>query len=513
MAQAHAQLIADLNDRPFDAATKRMDRSMESFALDAVREFEKVEQAAKASSAAMEQSFQKALASYNTMQDRMSRSPARKPDFRDQLMNDPRAGMDSKGGGKGGSGIYRAGQVGLQLQDISVQMQAGTKASTILLQQGTQLASIFGPTGAIIGGVSGIVAMVGAWAIGLDKVIAREEKLAKEAVKRAALMKDIFGGAADAEKDALHSTRRRLFGDEEADQIKRAEDHQERLQKIQNSRLPGLDVAIEAENKRFQEAEKLIEHNKQKAVDAEHEKEKAAIAGMKRINDSLKAQANNESPADMTMRLARDVTDIIAERDKLSGAEWLQKDNEALGVMAELAKTARGETEKHIKAQEDQAKKFEDSLDGAKKAYENLKDAVQKSIMSVWGEFDKAARNSINNADALMQARSVTRGNQILQNAQNIMDPQAAKDRARAARKEDRAIRSAIKREVEQEDAAERNRGGFGMTKEQREARIRGKMADVDAARRRNDKVSIDEADIQKLAAQIANENAKLIAK
>lgn len=50
----------------------------------------------------------------------------------------------------------RAAQVGFQVQDIAVQAQAGTAATTILAQQGSQLLGIFGPTGAILGGVLAI---------------------------------------------------------------------------------------------------------------------------------------------------------------------------------------------------------------------------------------------------------------------------------------------------------------------------------------------------------------------
>jgi hypothetical protein len=53
----------------------------------------------------------------------------------------------------------RAGQVGMQVQDIAVQAQMGTSAVTILAQQGTQIASIFGPQGAIVGALIGVGAV------------------------------------------------------------------------------------------------------------------------------------------------------------------------------------------------------------------------------------------------------------------------------------------------------------------------------------------------------------------
>lgn len=52
-------------------------------------------------------------------------------------------------------------QVSYQLQDIAVQAQMGTSAFTILGQQGPQLASIFGPGGAVIGAFVAFGAILG----------------------------------------------------------------------------------------------------------------------------------------------------------------------------------------------------------------------------------------------------------------------------------------------------------------------------------------------------------------
>lgn len=52
-------------------------------------------------------------------------------------------------------------QLGFQLQDIAVQAQAGTSAFVILGQQGPQIASIFGPGGAVVGAVVAVAAAIG----------------------------------------------------------------------------------------------------------------------------------------------------------------------------------------------------------------------------------------------------------------------------------------------------------------------------------------------------------------
>lgn len=45
------------------------------------------------------------------------------------------------------------GQLGFQVQDVAVQLQAGQNAMLVLGQQGSQIASIFGPGGAVIGAI------------------------------------------------------------------------------------------------------------------------------------------------------------------------------------------------------------------------------------------------------------------------------------------------------------------------------------------------------------------------
>ena len=54
-----------------------------------------------------------------------------------------------------------AGQLGHQIQDVAVQLQMGTNAMIVLGQQGGQIASLFGPRGAIIGAFISVAAAAG----------------------------------------------------------------------------------------------------------------------------------------------------------------------------------------------------------------------------------------------------------------------------------------------------------------------------------------------------------------
>lgn len=72
------------------------------------------------------------------------------------------AGNETEKTGNKLSGFGRnATAVGVQLQDIAVQAQAGTSAFVILGQQGSQLASSFGPGGAVFGAVIAIASAIG----------------------------------------------------------------------------------------------------------------------------------------------------------------------------------------------------------------------------------------------------------------------------------------------------------------------------------------------------------------
>lgn len=54
-----------------------------------------------------------------------------------------------------------AGQMGHQIQDVAVQLQMGTNAMVVLGQQGGQIASLFGPKGALVGAFISVAAAVG----------------------------------------------------------------------------------------------------------------------------------------------------------------------------------------------------------------------------------------------------------------------------------------------------------------------------------------------------------------
>lgn len=69
----------------------------------------------------------------------------------------------------GQNAAYRVGLLSQQAQDVAISMQMGMSASRVIAQQGSQIASIFGPKGMVIGGVIAIGAAIAEWAFNTKK--------------------------------------------------------------------------------------------------------------------------------------------------------------------------------------------------------------------------------------------------------------------------------------------------------------------------------------------------------
>jgi len=81
--------------------------------------------------------------------------------------------------GGGQNAAYRVGMVSQQAQDVAVSLQMGMSASRVIAQQGSQIASIFGPKGMVIGGVIAIGAAIAEWAMNTKAAEAAAEKYKK----------------------------------------------------------------------------------------------------------------------------------------------------------------------------------------------------------------------------------------------------------------------------------------------------------------------------------------------
>lgn len=197
----------------------------------------------------------------------------------------------------------RAAQVGFQVQDIAVQAQSGTAATTILAQQGSQLLSAFGPTGAILGGILAIgSAATGVFLKMGDDVESVEQKAEKlkealefvrenaeklnseridmsrkaieESIQLADLLRQSFESVQKAEQQASENA---LHNAEKL-----------RLLQVEIRRLKGEEVDEVAElTKQTEYQIAVAEQARQKQIQAEQEKAQAALQQQQSLQDAL----------------------------------------------------------------------------------------------------------------------------------------------------------------------------------------------------------------------------------
>ncbi|MDA7931785.1 hypothetical protein N9B42_02335 [Akkermansiaceae bacterium] len=114
------------------------------------------------------------------------------------------------------------GQVGHQVQDIAVQLQMGQNAMLVFGQQGSQIASLFGPHGAIIGALLAVGAAVATSFIPSMKKSSDETKT----------LSDRINDLNEELKDITESQRRYLLGQQAIKSAKLKDDLVEDLQAL-----------------------------------------------------------------------------------------------------------------------------------------------------------------------------------------------------------------------------------------------------------------------------------------
>lgn len=105
------------------------------------------------------------------------------------------------------SGMMRGGiqQLGFQAQDVAVQLGAGTNAAQVFAQQGSQILSVFGAGGAVLGAFVAIVGSLGAAYMrsgAMTKSFADEHEELNELLDEASAL----GGTAQEQFDRLEDT-------------------------------------------------------------------------------------------------------------------------------------------------------------------------------------------------------------------------------------------------------------------------------------------------------------------
>lgn len=322
-----------------------------------------------------------------------------------------------KGAG-GGKGLYQIGQVSQQIQDVSVSLQSGASAATVIAQQGSQIASIFGPSGQIIGGVialaAGLSVVLNKTKEITDKVEAAEKKLAEGKAADQRVIEEGQTAALEASVERM----KRLYGEEAAERLKIAQDTQKKIDDIESSAASDEVRSVAIQRIRDAAEEKLA---------AFDERNKKAFHDWSTRVDELNAklrELNEEvapiSTAQKLKMIADDYAKIVDARNKeASGSgEWIKKDIAAREKELDLRKAI-------IEAQKEQ-------LDNADK----LRKSEAKALHDLAAQLDQTA-NIVASAtrNAFM---SVTR-----------IATEAIKDAARKAKQEYESAQKALEDKID----------------------------------------------------------------
>lgn len=226
---AHAMLVVGMDTKGVDVATRKVVTEFDAMRTKVLRTWDQMDARAEQSS--------KRMAAVSRGYDRAAV---------ERMMP---AGPSGGGYGVGASNKYRVGQIGMQLQDIGVQMQMGAKATTIILQQGTQIASLFGVRGAIYAGIGAMLIVYYDW-------ISGEKQLAKQMEEGNALAKQRYD-VVKAIKDTEEETEDILSGKDKQEQaIERG---------FQRKMHASDDIGV-LPGKAGDDARKLIDKSQQAAV-------------------------------------------------------------------------------------------------------------------------------------------------------------------------------------------------------------------------------------------------------
>lgn len=415
----------------------------------------------------------------------------------------------SRSRGFAGAGGSSLGAVSLQAQDVAVQLQNGAKWSTVIAQQGSQIASIFGPGGAILGGALAIGAAIYTWVTGSKEANKQfEESAAKLKAMQSAGESLRAGAQADAQAAGLAGKKGTAL------EMARLEiDHAKELAKIKEQAAQNGDKAMEkiaesAENERYAAERKAIEEKATiEAVNARTEKEKE-LEGEKARGRTADAQRSALLLTD-TEKLKQIELEIAAIKNRSAVSSTA-----SIAERTRDAKSVANLAEKELEKAKLEQKIMED---GNKSARQGLEESIQRA--------DKVAEIRKNIADLEGQMETEKAKDKVEQSAevgerikekaaQARMSPGERQAQAREERDQARAERKVINQEIDEEDRRRRGKGASGLTKEERDEmrgiRERGQKT---AKNKEDIKASIDKDSIQELSTKIADEVAKLITK
>lgn len=306
------------------------------------------------------------------------------------------------------------GQLGHQVQDVAVQLQAGQNAMLVFGQQGSQIASLMGPNGAIIGAVLAVGAAIATSLMPSLFGATEAMKMLDEASKN---LIDNFDDLEDAEK-AFARTLSGKTEEEMTEIIKKLENANQDLivtyirgaftmTKVMETEKERAD-RLEENNQRLATARKLLKAMQEKVDDTTDsfikfkdkitEQTVAFLEGEQGLEEYKISLSNMNDEEKLAARIMLDsflaTRQLREEREKLAREEKalqlrqmlsaLQKESQAINKVRKDREAAQNKEEQDAKAQQ---ARFESIRDGyALQAAAVGKTAEQIELLKLRGE-------------------------------------------------------------------------------------------------------------------------------
>jgi hypothetical protein len=325
-----------------------------------------------------------------------------------------------KVGKKGGGGFRNLGLMSQQVQDVAVQMQMGTRMSTIIAQQGSQILSIFGPGGMILGGIVAVGGALysaqqageqafqqlqressdfdktlrGLSAGGIAEMINGMEDMQKRAAE---LRKEIAAASENTTWNNLTNPIAKFFSKSTFDEstgewMNRQEEETatkaELARKAEQGRLQLIDQIITASDEELTILKLKAANQDEAAMNLEHEvklrRELAKIeAAPEEIRDRLRKNAVESAAAELS----------IAKAKTNQSASELQNKRELI----ELSRAEVGMLEMQVKGQDKKLKKAQEQAFITKRAQEFSKQGLDANASIALAKREWNAREAIAN--------------------------------------------------------------------------------------------------------------------
>ena len=310
------------------------------------------------------------------------------------------------------------GQVGHQVQDIAVQLQMGQNAMLVFGQQGSQIASLFGPQGAIIGA---FLAVGAALSMSLLPRLVGATEAMKELESEAKNLIDNFDklGTA-ARQEALTQAREKIADYEHA--IKKANDeieHQQMLLRtlsyatnISQKQVDNIIKSIESEVSTIERANESIEELKKK-VDG--------------VSESYTKQANALDESTAHLKMNEEQVAIA----KIRAQELDEKEKQRLITKTQLF----FQTQREIEANKQFVESLQQQIDQEAKQEEQRVNKFESLMTMLDMEIAKTQENEYAHLNARIAVADLTAEERALIEAKmdklKVLDEEAEKTKLR----------------------------------------------------------------------------------